>query len=70
MEYLKSVAGCGQRLFYTPSDNHDSRDYNDFKHIEMLETRKPEVQKDETSDTVRKVKTRRLPGETYSQKTS
>ncbi len=70
MEYLKSVAGCGQRLFYTPSDNHDSREYNNFKHIELLERMEPEVQKDEIGDTVQKVKAKRLPGETYSQKTS
>ena len=70
IEYLKSVAGCGQRLFYTPSDNHDSREYNNFKHIEMLETREPKVLKDETGDTVRKVKARRLPGAPDSQKTT
>jgi hypothetical protein len=68
MEYLKSVAGCGQRLFYTPPENHDAGDYNNLKHVEMLETSEPESLKGESSDVARQAKARRLPGEPDSHK--
>ena len=63
MEYLKSVAGCGQRLFYTPPENHDTGEYTNLKNIEMLETREQDVRKSETVDATRSVKARQLPGE-------